>query len=208
MNTYDFRLVVGLGNPGDKYQGTRHNIGFMALERLARRESITFRYSKKLLGDTGDFVLGKDVQRLLKPNTYMNESGRSIKAAMEWFNLKKEQILVIVDDIALPLGKLRIRSQGSDGGHNGLKSIIQHLGSDNFCRLRVGIGAPAIIPEERKAKTISHVLGRFTQEEDSHIEKILEEVILGIDLLNKAGFDKASNHINSYKYNLFIDKEE
>lgn len=208
MNTYEFRLVVGLGNPGAKYEGTRHNIGFMALERLAKRESITFKYSKKLLGDSAELLLGKDLQRLLKPNTFMNESGRSIKAAMEWFDLKKQQLLVIVDDIDLPLGRLRIRRQGSDGGHNGLKSIIQHLGSDEFCRLRIGIGAPSEIQEERKSKTVSHVLGKFTKEEDSHIEKILEEVILSIDLLNQSGFDQASNHINSYKYNLFIDEKE
>ena len=131
MSTYDLRLVAGLGNPGDKYQGTRHNIGFMALERLAKRESIAFKQSKKLLGDTAELVSGKDVQRLLKPNTFMNESGRSIKAAMEWFDINQEQILIIVDDIDLPLGRLRIRRKGSAGGHNGLQNIIHHVVNDS-----------------------------------------------------------------------------
>lgn len=205
MDTYDLRLLVGLGNPGTKYQGTRHNVGFMVLERLAQQKNISFRQSKKLKGQTAELVAGNTMQRMLKPNTFMNESGSSIKAAMEWFNIQNNQILVIVDDIDLPLGRLRIRSKGSSGGHNGLKNIIQHLGSDEFCRLRVGIGAPSALPEERKDQTISHVLGKFTPAEVPHIEKVIQEVISSIDLLRYSGLDKASNHINSYKYSLLKD---
>tara|TARA_Y100001968_G_scaffold243720_1_gene227623 strand:- start:10874 stop:11479 length:606 start_codon:yes stop_codon:yes gene_type:complete len=200
--------MAGLGNPGTKYEGTRHNIGFMALERLAKQESVNFKHSKKLLGETAELIAGEKMQRLLKPNTFMNQSGRSVKAAMEWFGLQKEHILVIVDDIDLPLGKLRIRRKGSCGGHNGLQSIIQHLGTDEFCRLRIGIGAPSIVQEERKSRTISHVLGKFTREEDPHINKILDQVLLSLDLLKKSGFEQASNHINSYKYNLIINKND
>ena len=116
----DLRLVVGLGNPGDRYASTRHNVGFMALEQLAARDHARFRAMAKLQGDLADVGAGSDRLRLLMPNTYMNESGRSIRATLDWFGLNLGQVIVLVDDMDLPLGRLRLRARGSAGGHNGL----------------------------------------------------------------------------------------
>lgn len=199
MNSHDLRLLVGLGNPGSKYKDSRHNIGFMVLKKLANKESVYFRQSKKLFGETAEIGIGEDLQRLLLPNTFMNESGRSIRATMEWFGIASNQILVLVDDMDLPLGRLRLRSKGSSGGHNGLKSIITHLGTDNFCRLRIGIGRPSLEIEGSDSKAISHVLGNFTSEENPILKEIIDEVITNLDLIKRLGLERAINHINSYR---------
>ena len=196
----DFKLLVGLGNPGSKYTHTRHNIGFSALQRLAEKEHVVFHQAKKLYGHLAEIGIGSTSSiRILLPNTYMNDSGRSIRAALDWFDLGANQIVVLADDMDLPLGRLRLRTKGSSGGHNGLKSIIQHLGTQDFCRIKIGIGAPASIPEERKVKTIPHVLGTFTANEKPIVNAVLNEVITGLDLLQKLGIDQAGNHMNSFK---------
>ncbi len=201
----DFRLLVGLGNPGSKYAGTRHNIGFLALEKLAAKEKITFKSAKKIHGQLAELGFGKNAIRLVMPNTYMNESGRSIRAAMDWFGLNTNQILVIVDDMDLQLGRLRLRTQGSSGGHNGLRSIINHLGTQNFCRLRIGIGAPNCNAEERKALTIPYVLGAFTSKELPIVDDVINKVITGVDLIQQLGVERAGNQLNSYKTNATKD---
>jgi len=196
----DFKLLVGLGNPGSKYTHTRHNIGFSALQRLAEKEHVVFHQAKKLYGHLAEIGIGSTSSiRILLPNTYMNDSGRSIRAALDWFDLGANQIVVLADDMDLPLGRLRLRTKGSSGGHNGLKSIIQHLGTQDFCRIKIGIGAPASIPEERKVKTIPHVLGTFTANEKPIVNAVLNEVITGLDLLQKLGIEQAGNHMNSFK---------
>ena len=177
MQSGDLRLVVGLGNPGKRYAGTRHNVGFMALETWAQRENVRFRTMTKLQGELAEVGLGSNRLRLLMPQTYMNESGRSIRAALDWFDLSVDQVLVLVDDMDLPLGRLRLRAKGSAGGHNGLKSTIQHLGTQDFARLRIGIGAPGRSAEERRARTVSHVLGSFHQAEQTLLDEVLEEVL-------------------------------
>ena len=197
MSSGDFKLLVGLGNPGSKYESTRHNIGFMALERLASQDSASFRLNSKLYGQLADIRNGLKKRRLLMPNTYMNESGRSINAAMQWFDLDINQILIIVDDMDLPLGKLRFREEGSSGGHNGLKSIISELGRKDFCRLRIGIGPPSVTAHERKDKTVRHVLGRFTKEEHSKVDIVLDKVIKGLEIIEEFGLKKGVTFINS-----------
>ena len=192
-------LLVGLGNPGSQYANTRHNVGFMILKKLAIRESTNFRQSKKLFGSIADIRVGNECQRLLMPNTYMNESGRSIRATMNWIEIEVDQLLILVDDIDLPLGKIRLRRQGSAGGHNGLRSAIQHLGTKDFCRLRVGIGSPINRTNDKQAKTVSHVLGKFTKKEMSILEEVIDEVIKGIDVINTKGLEEAINQLNSYK---------
>tara|TARA_Y100001968_G_C19434210_1_gene758721 strand:+ start:591 stop:1202 length:612 start_codon:yes stop_codon:yes gene_type:complete len=199
MNSHDFRLLVGLGNPGSRYKDTRHNIGFMVLEKLAIKKSAQFSQSKKIHGLTAKIGAGDDIQRLLLPNTFMNDSGLSIKAAMEWFDLEMNQLLVLVDDMDLPLGKLRIRTKGGSGGHKGLRSTIKHLGTEEFCRLRIGIGAPSENPNERRDRTVSHVLGAFNYQETPVLEEVINEVIKNLDIINKLGIDHAANQINSYK---------
>ncbi len=199
MSAEDFRLLVGLGNPGNKYKHTRHNIGFMALEKLANQEGVAFRERKKLHGYLAEITLGTGVLRLLMPNTFMNDSGRAIRATLDWFDLEISQLLILVDDIDLPLGRLRLRKQGSSGGHNGLRSTIQHLGTENFSRLRIGIGAPATLASERKRLTVSHVLGNFTAKEELLVDKVTNEVLHSLESIQRLGIEKASNSINSFK---------
>ncbi len=196
MNRGDLRLVVGLGNPGNRYANTRHNVGFMALERLVAREGGNFRLMPKLQGQLADLDLGESRLRLLMPQTFMNESGRSIRAALDWFEFEASQLLVLVDDMDLPLGRLRLRARGGAGGHNGLKSTIQHLGNQDFARLRIGIGAPGQNPSERRERTVSHVLGSFSREEAPLLDKVLFEVLDGLDRIQRQGLDLAGNHIN------------
>ena len=193
----DLRLVVGLGNPGEKYASTRHNVGFMALELLTSREGGRFKAMPKLQGDLADVGSGAARLRLLMPQTYMNDSGRSIRAALDWFDLGIDQLIVLVDDMDLPLGRLRLRAQGGAGGHNGLKSTIQHLGTQEFARLRIGIGAPGRNPEERRARTVSHVLGQFSRAEEPLLQDVLREVLKGLDHIQRQGLDRAGNAINA-----------
>jgi PTH1 family peptidyl-tRNA hydrolase len=195
----DLQLLVGLGNPGEKYALTRHNVGFMALDLLAERSGSGFRQNGKVQGSLADLGQGASRLRLLKPSTYMNESGRSIRATLDWFGLRPDQMLVLVDDMDLPLGKLRLRRAGSAGGHNGLRSAIAHLGSQEFARLRIGIGAPAPDPALRKARTISHVLGRFETAEQPLLRQVLEEVLDGVMLIRRQGYERAGNRLNSFQ---------
>ena len=165
-------LFRSLGNPGDKYDGTRHNVGFMALERLAALGGQAFRNQAKLHGLLAEVGQGDRRLRLLMPQTFMNDSGRSIRAALDWYGLQAAQMLVLVDDMDLPLGRLRLRVSGGAGGHNGLRSAIAHLGGQDFPRLRIGIGAPALNPVERKQRTVGHVLGRFSPEEQPALDEV------------------------------------
>ncbi|MFZ4565929.1 MAG: aminoacyl-tRNA hydrolase [Prochlorococcaceae cyanobacterium] len=192
-------LLVGLGNPGVRYAGTRHNVGFLVLDRLASGAGTSFRPQPRLQGDLADVGSGDQRLRLLKPTTFMNNSGQSVRASLDWFGWGPEQLLVIVDDMDLPLGRLRLRASGSAGGHNGLRSIIQHLGSDAFARLRIGIGAPGESPVERRERTVGHVLGRFTDGERPLLDQVLQEVVDGIDRIQRLGLERAGNRINAFR---------
>ena len=132
-------LIVGLGNPGTKYAFTRHNAGFLCIDLLAQRENADFRRIR-FKGVTGEVTLGGHRCLLLKPQTFMNNSGESVREAAAFYKIPPERVLVIFDDISLPCGRLRIRRKGSDGGHNGIKSILYHLGSDAFPRIKLGVG--------------------------------------------------------------------
>ena len=191
-------LVVGLGNPGEKYAGTRHNVGFMALEQLAKRQSSSFKQQSKLHGLLAEVGQGAERLRLLMPQTYMNESGRSIRSALDWFGFEPAQMVILVDDMDLPLGRLRLRLSGGAGGHNGLRSTIAHLGGQEFPRLRIGIGAPALNPVERKQRTVGHVLGRFAAAEQPVLDEVIDEVLSGLDLIQRLGFERAGNRLNGF----------
>jgi len=195
----DLKLFIGLGNPGDEYNKTRHNVGFMVLEEIARQNNCTFRERKKLYGKTCEIGSGISKKRLLMPNTYMNESGKSVRSAKDWFNFENHQLIVLVDDMDLPLGKIRVRSKGSAGGHNGLKSIIKCLGTNEFKRLRIGIGPPSRIQEERKPKTISHVLGKFSKEEFVILNFIIKEITSSIESITSNNWEKIATRLNSFK---------
>jgi len=199
MSSDDLKLLVGLGNPGMEYNKTRHNVGFMVIEEIAKQNNCIFRDNKKLYGRTCEYGIGVDKKRLLMPNTYMNESGKSVRSAKDWFNFENHQLIVLVDDMDLPLGKIRVRSKGSSGGHNGLKSIISHLGTSEFKRLKIGIGPPSEYQTEKKSKTISHVLGSFSKEEFIVLNFIIQEIISCIELMTSKNWEKITTRLNSYR---------
>ena len=150
-------LIVGLGNPGKEYDGTRHNIGFAAIDYIADKYNIELNRIK-FKGVFGEGLINGKKVILLKPTTYMNLSGESIREVVNFYKISNEEIIVIYDDISLEVGRIRIREKGSHGGHNGIKSIIANLGTDVFPRVKIGVGAP-------KGNLVSHVLGKFSDEE-------------------------------------------
>ena len=155
-------LIVGLGNPGREYDGTRHNIGFEAIDYISSKNNIDINKSKfKVMFGEG-FIKGQKVI-LLKPTTYMNLSGESIREVINFYKIDNNKIIVIYDDISLEIGKLRIREKGSAGGHNGIKSIIANMGTDVFPRIKIGVGQP-------KGDLVSHVLGRFNKDEEEDLK--------------------------------------
>lgn len=190
------QLIVGLGNPEPKYDQTRHNIGFAAVDTLARSWQISLSENRKFQSMFGEGMGSRTNKiRLLKPLTYMNRSGQAIRAAIDWYKLPPESVLVIYDDMDLPLGKMRLRLSGSAGGHNGMKSTISHLSTQNFPRLRIGIGKPQTATNDDS--TVSHVLGRFSVAETKLMSEILQLVVECVELSIKQGVEKAMNSCNS-----------
>ncbi|MFL0606599.1 aminoacyl-tRNA hydrolase [Cylindrospermopsis raciborskii] len=193
------QLIVGLGNPEPKYDQTRHNIGFAAIDAISRNWHIPVTENRKFQGQFGEgLAMGSKKIRILKPLTYMNRSGESIQAVTSWYKLPPESVLVIYDDMDLPLGKIRLRLSGSAGGHNGMKSTISHLNSQNFPRLRIGIGKPKNLPNNDDGDTVSHVLGKFSPQEAKLIDPILAFVVECVELTLKQGVEKAMNRCNSW----------
>lgn len=190
------QLIVGLGNPEPKYEQTRHNIGFAAVDALARSWKISLSENRKFQGAFGEGLgLSSEKIRLLKPLTYMNNSGQAIRAVADWYKIPPESILIVYDDMDLPIGKIRLRLAGSAGGHNGMKSAIAHLGTQNFPRLRIGIGKPQNAATD--PNTISHVLGRFSSAENQVIAEVLQIVVECVELSLKQGIEKAMNRYNT-----------
>jgi PTH1 family peptidyl-tRNA hydrolase len=192
------QLIVGLGNPEPKYDQTRHNIGFAAIDALARAWHISLTENRKFHGQFGESLApGGGKIRLLKPLTYMNRSGQSVHAVTNWYKLPPESVLVIYDDMDLPLGKTRLRLSGSAGGHNGMKSIISHLNTKDFSRLRIGIGKPKNAVDD-DSNTISHVLGKFSATESKLMNQVLDFVVDCAEITLKQGVEKAMNRCNSW----------
>jgi PTH1 family peptidyl-tRNA hydrolase len=188
-------LIVGLGNPGAKYEQTRHNIGFMAIDKLAKTWQIGLSENKKFQGLFGEGLGPTGKIRLLKPTTYMNNSGQAIRAIVDWYKIPPESVLVVYDDMDLPVGKLRLRLSGSAGGQNGMKSAIAHLGTQTFPRLRIGIGSPKSASFNKDA--VSHVLGTFSPAEKPLIEDVLELTVDAIEVSLKQGVEKAMSLYNN-----------
>ena len=186
-------LIVGLGNPEPKYDRTRHNIGFAAVDELAKIWQMPLKENKRFQGLFSEGVVGGQKVRLLKPLTYMNRSGQSVRAVADWYKVEPRSVLVIYDDMDLPVGRLRLRLSGSAGGHNGMKSIIAHLGGQDFPRLRIGIGK-----SDGNKETISHVLGKFAPDEISTIEEILYVSVKAIELSLREGVEQAMNRYNGF----------
>lgn len=185
------KLVIGLGNPGKKYDRTKHNIGFIAVDQLAQNLGLSFNKTKfKSVYAEGN--IGTEKVVLIKPQTFMNLSGESVQPWVDYYNLTEEDIVVIYDDMDLPVGKIRLRVKGGSGGHNGMKSIIQHLGTKEFNRIRVGVGRP--LPQQ---SVTSHVLSRFLKETVEEMEMSVQTIVDAIKhWANDHTFQETMNEFN------------
>ena len=183
-------LIVGLGNPGKEYDGTRHNIGFAAVDYIADKYNIELN-RRKFKGVFGEgFINGKKVI-LLKPTTYMNLSGESIREVINFYKISNEEVIVIYDDISLEVGRLRIREKGSHDGHNGIKSIIANLGTDVFPRVKIGVGAP-------KGNLVSHVLGKFSEDEIEILRETIKASSEAVSIIVNTDTKEAMNKLNGF----------
>ena len=190
--------LIGLGNPGKKYSQSRHNIGFLLLENLANKYNSNFLLKEKLKSSCSEFKINRSSYRLFLPNTFMNNSGDAVRAIVDWYKINLDQVFIIVDDKDLPLGKIRFRKKGGSGGHNGLKSIIEKLQTENFNRIRIGIGSPPSIKGRNNFNTISHVLGNISTEEKSVLDKVYVRVIESLEQLNTKKEENIVNDLNSF----------
>ena len=190
--------IIGLGNPGKKFSKSRHNIGFLVVENLSKKNNSNFLLKDKLKCFLSEFKINNSTYRLFLPNTFMNNSGEAVRAIVDWYKINLDQVFIIVDDKDLPLGKIRFRKKGSSGGHNGLKSIIEKLQTNNFNRIRIGIGSPPSVDGTNKFNTISHVLGNISIEEESILDKVYKKVINSLEQLNKKKEDLIMNELNSF----------
>lgn len=186
------KIVIGLGNPGEKYQNTRHNAGFKVLDCLAERSGVAFSQESKFKSALAKGLVGTEQTLLIKPQTFMNLSGEAVALVLGYYKLDISDILVVYDDISLNLGTLRFRPNGSDGGHNGIKSIISALGGNSkFARLKVGIGPqPPYMPSEK------FVLGEFTGQEKLLLEPVVKTAAEAVEYFLKFGIFDAQNKFN------------
>ena len=191
----EIKLIVGLGNPGDKYTDTRHNAGEWLIERLARRFNVSLNPESKFFGKTArTLVNGKEV-RLLVPTTFMNLSGKAVGTLASFYRIKPEEILVIHDELDLPPGTAKLKQGGGHGGHNGLKDIVAQLGNNNnFYRLRIGIGHPG-----HRDLVAGYVLNKPSPSDRDALEKVLDEATDCVEMIFKDGMVKATNRLNSFK---------
>ena len=180
------KLILCTGNIGEKYAFNRHNVGFMVADLMGYEKSFDFRLESKLkcyLAKYQDFIV-------IKPTTYMNLSGEALSLVMNYYKIKPEDVLIVYDDLAIDLGTLRFKGSGSDGGHNGIKSITQHIGTNKFARLKVGIGPQPPIPSE------NFVLGNFSKEQMPILKETLKTAVEAIEFYFKNGMEKAQNKYN------------
>ena len=186
-------LIVGLGNPGRQYEKTRHNVGFEVIDRLADRLSASVD-EKKFKGCYGKGVIGGNKVILLKPLTYMNLSGESVRAAMDFYKIDPDHMLVVYDDVSLDVGQLRIRTKGSAGGHNGIKNIIAHLGTQEFPRVKVGVGE-----KPPRMDLADYVLSRFSGEDQEKMNAAFVEAARAVEAMIIEGTDWAMNRFNGHR---------
>ncbi len=184
-------VVAALGNPGKKYENTRHNAGFLCAAALLKREGADLRRAR-FHALTGELTLSGKRVLLLLPQTYMNRSGQSVREALAFYKLPPERLIVLSDDIHLPVGGLRIRKSGSAGGHNGLRNIIDCIGSDAFARVRIGVGEPKGPGEEQ----IDWVIGDFSKEDQKRLTGVFDDALSALDLLVQDKCDEAMNRYN------------
>ena len=192
------KFIIGLGNPGKEYINSRHNIGFLILKNFSDKYDSKFTLRNKLKSWSSEFKIDDSTYRLFMPNTFMNNSGDAVKAIVDWYKIDLEQLFIIVDDIDLPLGKIRFRKKGSSGGHNGLKNIINNLQTESFNRIRIGIGSPPLFEKTNNFNTISHVLGNISSTENLILDKVYKKLIESLEQLNNKNEDYIINELNSF----------
>ena len=193
------KYIIGLGNPGKEYCNSRHNIGFLTLENFSEKYNSKFSLKNKIKSWYSEIKINNFTYRLFMPNTFMNNSGDAVRAIVDWYKIDLDQLFIIVDDIDLPLGKIRFRKKGSSGGHNGLKNIINRLQTENFNRIRIGIGSPNLIEKTNKNfNTISHVLGKISTKESLVLDKVYKQLISSLEQLNSKNEDFIINELNSF----------
>lgn len=187
------KAVIGLGNPGDKYENTRHNVGFMSISAIAQKHNIDGKNISKFNSIVGKGLIGSEEVLLIQPLTYMNLSGEAVQKILHWYKIELKDILVIFDDINIDIGKMKFKKNGSDGGHNGIKSIIQHSGNNkNFARLKLGIG-----PDPGGHLRKNFVLQKFSKTEKETIEKIVEISVQAVEDFLDRGVEEAQNKYNN-----------
>ena len=189
MNEEARYLIVGLGNPGAAYEKTRHNVGFNIVKSFAAKQGMVFKHASHLIGDFAQ----RDKTFLLLPTTYMNSSGDAVRRCVDYFKVPLDHLMVVCDDVALPIGTMRMRTKGSSGGHNGLKSIEAHLNTEHYARLRVGVSGP------QHEELVDYVLGKFSQEENKLIQDVAIKAIQALELWITVGIAAAMQASNARK---------
>ena len=192
------KFIIGLGNPGKEYIKNRHNIGFLLLENFSKKYDSKFTLKNKIKSWYSEFKINNSTFRLFMPNTFMNNSGDAVRAIVDWYKIDLDQLFIIVDDIDLPLGKIRFRKKGSSGGHNGLKDIIKKLQTENFNRIKIGIGSPPFNEKDKQYNTISHVLGNISSEESLTLHKVYKHLIESLIELDIKNEDYIISELNSF----------
>jgi len=191
----NLKLIVGLGNPGEQYARTRHNAGVWFVSRFADQQGATFKEEKKFFGRTATTLFESQEMRLLLPTTYMNESGKSVRALAHFFKIPPEQILIVHDELDLPTGVIRFKQGGGLAGHNGLRDITQRLGGNqDFNRIRIGVGHPG-----QKSDVTGHVLGTVSKKDESTIYQCIDEALRLMPLVVNGEWQKAMNELNGFK---------
>lgn len=186
------KMIVGLGNPGSKYEKTKHNIGFMAIDNIVKNLDVTFTDDKNFKAQIGSTFINHEKVYFVKPTTFMNNSGIAVKALLTYYNIDITDLIVIYDDLDMEVSKLRLRSKGSAGGHNGIKSIIAHIGTQEFNRIKVGIGRPL-----KGMTVINHVMGQFNTEDNIAISLTLDRVVNAVKFyLQESDFEKTMQKFN------------
>ena len=188
------KIIAGLGNPGSEYQNTPHSIGFEVVDAVARAAGVAWRESKSDKGALAEVAIAGVKAKLVKPLTFMNLSGDCIAPILRYCNATVDDLIVVSDDIDLPVGRLRIRKGGSAGGHNGLKSIIERVGSPNFIRLRLGVGRD----RNDRSKVVSHVLGKFDPESRKTMDLVVEAAVKALCAIVRDGHERAMNAYNGW----------
>jgi peptidyl-tRNA hydrolase, PTH1 family len=199
VNELEKLLIIGLGNPGASYKRTRHNVGFEIVHAFAEKKGMKFRHDSQLIGDVAQGSVHDKKVILLCPSTYMNVSGESVRRCVDYYKVPIDHLIVVSDDVALPIGTLRLRPKGSSGGHNGLKSIESHLNTEHYARLKIGVGAPG------EQVLADHVLGRFTEEESRTIHEAAVKAVAALEMWVHSGIAMAMQMANKKDH---LKKEE